>query len=102
MSTMKYTFRFLQAGGPEKLRLENLPTPEPGLGEVQAPLEALSWNRAAFLWLANLCRESTRFLSNPLAALVVMALPFVYAKHATAQATAEAFTRRELVRPFRV
>jgi NADPH:quinone reductase-like Zn-dependent oxidoreductase len=58
---MTRTFRFHEAGGPEKLRLENLPTPAPGPGEVRVRLEALSLNRAELLWLANSYVETPQF-----------------------------------------
>src|SRR5262245_55547082 len=103
MSTVQPTVRFHEAaGGPERLRLENRPTPEPGSGEVRVRLEAMSWNRADFLWLANLCRDSLRYLHNFLAALVVIALLLGCAEQATAQVAAETFAKPELVRPFRV
>jgi NADPH:quinone reductase-like Zn-dependent oxidoreductase len=53
MSRTTRTFRFHEPGGPEKLQLESLPTPEPGYGEVRLRLESLSLNRADLLWLAN-------------------------------------------------
>jgi NADPH:quinone reductase-like Zn-dependent oxidoreductase len=61
MSTTTRTFRFHEAGGPEQLRLEDLPTPEPGPGEVRVRLEALSLNRADLLWLANTYVETPQF-----------------------------------------
>jgi NADPH:quinone reductase-like Zn-dependent oxidoreductase len=61
MNMSTRTFRFHEAGGPEKLRLENLPTPEPGPDEVLVRVQALSLNRADLLWLADTYVETPRF-----------------------------------------
>jgi NADPH:quinone reductase-like Zn-dependent oxidoreductase len=61
VSTTTRTFRFHEAGGPEKLQLENLPARDPGPGEVQVRVQALSLNRADLLWLANSYVETPRF-----------------------------------------
>jgi NADPH:quinone reductase-like Zn-dependent oxidoreductase len=46
-------YRFHQHGGPEHLRLDEVPLPEPGYGEVRVKAQAMSLNRADLLWLAN-------------------------------------------------
>ena len=61
VSNRTRTFRFHEAGGPEKLRLDDLPTPEPGPAEVRVRPEALSLNRADLLWLANTYVETPHF-----------------------------------------
>ena len=43
--------RFHEAGGPEKLQFENLPSQEPGKGEVRLRVQATGLNRAEALFL---------------------------------------------------
>src|ERR1700733_12954579 len=42
--------RFHECGGPEVLKLEEVPTPEPGKGEVRLRVEAIGLNRAEVLF----------------------------------------------------
>src|ERR1700683_1958387 len=42
--------RFHECGGPEVLKLEEVPTPEPGQGEVRLRVEAIGLNRAEVLF----------------------------------------------------
>jgi NADPH:quinone reductase-like Zn-dependent oxidoreductase len=42
--------RFHQCGGPEVLKLEEVPTPQPGQGEVRLRVEAIGLNRAEVLF----------------------------------------------------
>jgi NADPH:quinone reductase-like Zn-dependent oxidoreductase len=46
ISSVTRTWRFHQTGGPDALRLEPLPTPEPGYGQVRLRVQSLSLNRA--------------------------------------------------------
>jgi NADPH:quinone reductase-like Zn-dependent oxidoreductase len=59
-SSVTRTWRFHRTGGPEVLRLESLPTPEPGYGQVRLRVQSLSLNRADLLWLANICSETPK------------------------------------------
>jgi NADPH:quinone reductase-like Zn-dependent oxidoreductase len=43
--------RFHQLGGPENLRLEDAPTPQPGQGEVKIKIAAVGLNRAEFMYM---------------------------------------------------
>ena len=43
---MSKIIRFHEIGGPEVLRIEDLPLTEPGQGEVRLNVEAFSLNRA--------------------------------------------------------
>jgi NADPH:quinone reductase-like Zn-dependent oxidoreductase len=43
--------RFHQLGGPENLRLEDAPTPQPGKGEVKIKIAAVGLNRAEFMYM---------------------------------------------------
>ena len=58
MATAKIV-RFYEVGGPEVLKLEDLPLPEPGNGEVRLRVEAIGLNRAEVMF-----REG-RYLVNP-------------------------------------
>jgi NADPH:quinone reductase-like Zn-dependent oxidoreductase len=45
--------RFHQAGGPEVLRIEELPIPEPGAGEARLRVKAIGLNRAEIMFRNN-------------------------------------------------
>jgi NADPH:quinone reductase-like Zn-dependent oxidoreductase len=45
--------RFHEAGGPEVLRIEDLPLPEPGPGEVRLRVKAIGLNRAEVMFRNN-------------------------------------------------
>ena len=45
--------RFHEAGGPEVLRIEDLPIPEPGPGEVRLRVKAIGLNRAEVMFRTN-------------------------------------------------
>ena len=51
--------RFHQTGGPEVLRIEDLPIPEPGKGEVRLRVKAIGLNRAEVMF------RTGRYLVNP-------------------------------------
>lgn len=51
--------RFHQTGGPEVLRIEDLPIPEPGKGEVRLRVKAIGLNRAEVMF------RSGMYLVNP-------------------------------------
>ena len=42
--------RFHEVGGPEVLKLEEVPTPQPGQGEVRLRVQAIGLNRAEVLF----------------------------------------------------
>src|ERR1700733_8436074 len=42
--------RFQECGGPEVLKLDEVPTPQPGEGEVRLRVEAIGLNRAEVLF----------------------------------------------------
>jgi NADPH:quinone reductase-like Zn-dependent oxidoreductase len=46
--------RFHEAGGPEKLQIEDVPTQQPGAGEVRLRVEAVGLNRAEILFTRGL------------------------------------------------
>lgn len=46
-------YRFHEYGNPEVLRLESVPKPQPGLGEVRVRVSAMSLNRADLWWMQN-------------------------------------------------
>jgi NADPH:quinone reductase-like Zn-dependent oxidoreductase len=64
ISSVTRTWRFHQTGGPDALRLEPLPTPEPGYGQVRLRVQSLSLNRADLLWLADTYVESPELPSR--------------------------------------
>jgi NADPH:quinone reductase-like Zn-dependent oxidoreductase len=45
--------RFHEAGGPEVLRIEDLPIPEPGPGEIRLRVKAIGLNRAEVMFRNN-------------------------------------------------
>jgi len=51
--------RFYEAGGPEVLKLEELPLVEPGAGEVRLKVEAIGLNRAEIMF------RQGQYLENP-------------------------------------
>ncbi|MBI3408137.1 MAG: zinc-dependent alcohol dehydrogenase family protein [Planctomycetes bacterium] len=51
--------RFHQMGGPEQLRIDELPIPEPGRGEVRLRVKAIGLNRAEVMF------RSGRYLVDP-------------------------------------
>jgi NADPH:quinone reductase-like Zn-dependent oxidoreductase len=53
-------YRFDQCGGPENLKLETVPLPEPWHGEARVKVQAMRLNRADLLWLANTYIETPR------------------------------------------
>jgi hypothetical protein len=52
--------RFHQVGGPEVLKLEELPAPQPQKGEVRIKVDAIGLNRAEVMFRSGLIRSSTR------------------------------------------
>src|SRR5262245_44399768 len=60
MSKTTRAYRFHRYGGPQELKLESVPFPEPGHGEVRIKVEAMSLYRADLLWLANTYVESPK------------------------------------------
>lgn len=59
MSETVKIVRFHQLGGPEVLRLEDLPLPEPGQGEVRLRVKAIGLNRAEVMF------RTGRYLVDP-------------------------------------
>ncbi len=55
--------RFHQLGGPENLKLEQLPTPEPGNGEVRLRVKAVGLNRAESMFYHGQYLEQAKFPS---------------------------------------
>lgn len=49
-STTAKIVRFHQTGGPEVLKIEEIPTPEPGKGEVRLKVQAIGLNRAEVMF----------------------------------------------------
>lgn len=56
--------RFHQAGGPENLKLEQLPTQEPGKGEVRLRVKAVGLNRADSMFYRGQYLEQAQFPSR--------------------------------------
>ena len=63
---MAKTVRFSELGGPEVLRLEELPVREPGPGEVLLRVDAIGLNRAEALFRAGRYIEQPRALPSGL------------------------------------
>lgn len=53
MQSTTRIYQFHEYGNPEVLKLDSLPTPQPGLGEVRVLVSAMSLNRADLLWVQN-------------------------------------------------
>jgi NADPH:quinone reductase-like Zn-dependent oxidoreductase len=58
---MARVVRFHEAGGPEVLRIEDLPPREPGPGEVRLRVEAIGLNRAEALFRSGQYLESAKY-----------------------------------------
>jgi NADPH:quinone reductase len=56
--------RFYQVGGPEVLKLEELPTPQPAKGEVRIKVEAIGLNRAEVMFRSGQYLEQPEFPSG--------------------------------------
>jgi NADPH:quinone reductase-like Zn-dependent oxidoreductase len=56
--------RFHQVGGPEVLRIEDLPSPTPKKGEVRIRVEAIGLNRAEIMFRTGLYLEQPKFPSS--------------------------------------
>ncbi|HLJ76315.1 MAG TPA: zinc-dependent alcohol dehydrogenase family protein [Acidobacteriaceae bacterium] len=61
---MPKVFRFYEQGGPEKLKLENEPSREPGEGEVKLRVEATGLNRAEALYMRGFYLEQAKLPSR--------------------------------------
>lgn len=61
---MPKAIRFHELGGPEKLKLEDLPAREPGEGEVRLRVEAVGLNRAESLYFRGLYMEKPELPSR--------------------------------------
>lgn len=59
MDTTVKIVRFHQAGGPEVLKIEDLPLPEPGNGEVRLRVKAIGLNRAEIMF------RNDRYIATP-------------------------------------
>ena len=62
MDTAKVV-RFHQSGGPEVLQVEDLPRPEPKVGEVRIKVQAIGLNRAEVLFRSGTYFEQPQFPS---------------------------------------
>jgi NADPH:quinone reductase-like Zn-dependent oxidoreductase len=56
--------RFYQVGGPEVLKLEELPAPRPAKGEVRIKVEAIGLNRAEVMFRSGQYLEQPEFPSG--------------------------------------
>src|ERR1700692_4828248 len=56
--------RFHQVGGPEVLKLEEVPAPQPGKGEVRIKVEAIGLNRAEVMFRSGLYLYQAKFPST--------------------------------------
>ena len=56
--------RFHQLGGPEVLRIEDLPSPTPKKGEVRIRVEAIGLNRAEIMFRSGHYLEQPKFPSS--------------------------------------
>ena len=61
---MPKAIRFNQLGGPEVLRIEDLPERQPGPGEVQLKVEAVGLNRAESMYYHGLYMEKVNLPSG--------------------------------------
>ncbi|HEX3769607.1 MAG TPA: zinc-dependent alcohol dehydrogenase family protein, partial [Polyangiaceae bacterium] len=61
---MNRTVRFHELGGPEVLRIEHLPSRDPGPGEVRLRVEAIGLNRAEALFRQNLYTQKPELPSR--------------------------------------
>ena len=61
---MARTVRFHELGGPEKLRIEDVPEREPGKGEVRINVEAFALNRADLMYLTGTHAMTAQFPSR--------------------------------------
>jgi NADPH:quinone reductase-like Zn-dependent oxidoreductase len=61
---MAKVVRFYQTGGPEVLRLDELPPGEPGQGEVRLKVEALGLNRAECMFRSGMYLEAAALPSR--------------------------------------
>lgn len=57
---MAKIIRFHQTGGPEVLKIEEVPFREPGKGEAKLQVEAIGLNRAEFLFIHGSYLEPTQ------------------------------------------
>jgi hypothetical protein len=61
---MPKVVRFHQVGGPEVLKLEELPAPQPGKGEVRIKVEAIGLNRAEVMFRSGQYLYQPKFPST--------------------------------------
>ena len=61
---MPKAIRFNQLGGPEVLRIEDLPERQPGPGEVQLKVEAVGLNRAESMYYHGIYMEKVNLPSG--------------------------------------
>jgi NADPH:quinone reductase len=61
---MPKIIRFYETGGPEVLRIEDVPYAEPGAGEVRLKVEAIGLNRAEIMFRQGQYLESPEFPSR--------------------------------------
>ena len=61
---MPIIVRFHETGGPEVLKLEDLPLSEPGKGEVRLKVEAIGLNRAEIMFRKGQYLETPQFPSR--------------------------------------
>nr|HQU29118.1 hypothetical protein [Nitrospirales bacterium] len=61
---MAKVVRFHQTGGPEVLRVEEVPVGEPGKGEVRLKVEAIGLNRAECMFRSGQYLEMPQFPSR--------------------------------------
>ena len=61
---MARVIRFHELGGPEKLQIEELPTQQPGPGEVRLRVQAVGLNRAEALYVRGYYMEQPKLPSR--------------------------------------
>ena len=61
---MPKVVRFHQTGGPEVLKIEDLPLKDPGAGEVRLKVEAIGLNRAEIMFRVGHYLERPEFPSR--------------------------------------